>query len=743
MPHGPAIFALAVQLAMQAHDGWVAVKVDFRNAFNMCSRTAFLTFAAKRFPALLLLLLAAYGAPPYITGLGPDGWVRWLSRRGCTQGCPLGPLCFAAALQETLEAVHTAFPDVLIAAIHDDVQVAGPPARVEQALTMLIEGALSACGLQPTGHKFTLYAPEPVGAFPTRAADVSRLEAAIEKWTPRDALALGKRCKAQADGIVAAGVPIGGLAFKRDYALSTLAAHQHAHSELAHLRDTQAAYLLLRYSLNARFGFLMRAVEPAALQCPDLTGSVPVSVNDEMLHGSLRYLLVDPTVSQERRTELARNGGYVLRIFKQAELRAKDGGLSLPSAELLCAAAHLAGASAELPYVTEHASWFRLDGADLGASSPLPYFAGLTSALRQLHGQSTEAATKYPDLASLLSASPQKASQHALAEGVYAKQRSLVLQLQPDARHRSRVLSAGGLHAGSWLCVFPITMHATARARHYQLALALRLGLELPELLPAHGMRVKCGASRCDADHDPYGFHPGVCRAGNRNGLWTVRHDALQLMLIHVVRLLGYATQSVSVGAGNWFGAAGYSPAKGTYKRADVVLPHYLGPGRHMFLDAAVCAPEAGGALNSQPSSAEVSGVAASLRADKKVAKYGPLAAGVSSQFRAAVIERFGACSDSLVGFISMLCGDGHRDALRADDYTFSASSRTTYMASLLVFGTVISDAAMIDRVIGMDVHEVAAARDGAPRRFGGQADRPGRREIEGIGGRLWYELGQ
>ena len=89
------------------------------------------------------------------------------------------------------------------------------------------------------------------------------------------------------------------------------------------------------------------------------------------------------------------------------------------------------------------------------------------------------------------------------------------------------------------------------------------------------------------------------------------------------------------------------------------------------------------------------------MRANKKVAKYGPLAAGVSSQFRAAVIERFGACSDSLVGFISMLCGDGHRDALRADDYTFSASSRTTYMASLLVFGTVISDAAMIDRVIG------------------------------------------
>ena len=115
------------------------------------------------------------------------------------------------------------------------------------------------------------------------------------------------------------------------------------------------------------------------------------------------------------------------------------------------------------------------------------------------------------------------------------------------------------------------------------------------------------------------------------------------------------------------------------------------------------------------------------MRADKKTAKYAPLAAGVSSQFRPAVIERFGACCDSLVGFINMLCGDGERDALRADDYTFSASSRTTYMASLLVLGTVISDAAMVDRVIGMDVQEVAAARGVPPRSGHGRATRTSR----------------
>ena len=98
-----------------------------------------------------------------------------------------------------------------------------------------------------------------------------------------------------------------------------------------------------------------------------------------------------------------------------------------------------------------------------------------------------------------------------------------------------------------------------------------------------------------------------------------------------------------------------------------------------------------------------------------------------------------------VVGFINMLCGDGDRDALRADDYTFSGilAHDLHGVATTLVFGTVISDAAMVDRVIGMDVQEAAAARDRVPRRDRGMGERPRRREIEGIGGRLWYELGQ
>ena len=79
-----------MRTALSDNPGWVATKVDFRNAFNEVSRSAFLLFIAVHFPALLLVLLAAYGAPTYITALGPRGWVRFLSQRGCTQGCPAG-----------------------------------------------------------------------------------------------------------------------------------------------------------------------------------------------------------------------------------------------------------------------------------------------------------------------------------------------------------------------------------------------------------------------------------------------------------------------------------------------------------------------------------------------------------------------------------------------------------------------------------------------------------------------------
>ena len=96
---------------------------------------------------------------------------------------------------------------------------------------------------------------------------------------------------------------------------------------------------------------------------------------------------------------------------------------------------------------------------------------------------------------------------------------------------------------------------------HYQLALRARLGVALPELMPrdeAGGSTPVCGG--CGEHHDSYGFHPSCCRSGNREGLWTQRHDVVEDMLMYVMRRLGQSPIRVSRGARNWFGAAAMRP---------------------------------------------------------------------------------------------------------------------------------------------------------------------------------------
>ena len=169
--------------------------------------------------------------------------------------------------------------------------------------------------------------------------------------------------------------------------------------------------------------------------------------------------------------------------------------------------------------------------------------------------------------------------------------------------------------------------------------------------------------------------------------------------------------------------------------------------GRHLFLDVAVTDPASGGALDARPSSAASCGVAAARRALQKTQKYGPLAAGVSSDFCPAVMERLGTMCDELAGLIRMLCGDGERDRMRHDDVTFSHSSRSTYMAGMIGLAVVVADAMMLDTVLGLDVRgDDARAIPGAPRvgREGGGAwmePAPEQREVEGRGGAFWYEV--
>ena len=59
-----------------------------------------------------------------------------------------------------------------------------------------------------------------------------------------------------------------------------------------------------------------------------------------------------------------------------------------------------------------------------------------------------------------------------------------------------------------------------------------------------------------------------------------------------------------------------------------------------------------------------------------------------------------------MVSYIKLLSGDGER-SLMDEDQTFSAPSRTTYVAQRIVFAAVRADAELVGRFIGCAVHGI------------------------------------
>ena len=130
---------------------------------------------------------------------------------------------------------------------------------------------------------------------------------------------------------------------------------------------------------------------------------------------------------------------------------------------------------------------------------------------------------------------------------------------------------------------------------------------------------------------------------------------------------------------------------------------HYHGMGRHLFIDVAVTEPASPAMTGGARSSAEHAGVAADLRAQKKHSKYREACLRIDSTFRDGVIERYGHCGDGLVGLVRLIAGAGHREPWETD-YSPTATSRVTHVAQCVVFGAVMSDAAMLDAVLELDV---------------------------------------
>ena len=132
----------ATQMLLESNPGHVLFSLDFANAFNERSRLtiARALYDDPRLSSLWRLFDWSYGTPVplYLFDRGTCVEQLW-SSEGVRQGDVLGSFLFALSIQPHLLDVAGRFPSVRVMAIHDDVNIVGPPAAVHQAQQHLVD----------------------------------------------------------------------------------------------------------------------------------------------------------------------------------------------------------------------------------------------------------------------------------------------------------------------------------------------------------------------------------------------------------------------------------------------------------------------------------------------------------------------------------------------------------------------------------------------------------------------------
>ncbi|ETO08283.1 hypothetical protein RFI_29106, partial [Reticulomyxa filosa] len=125
----------AVLQHIRAIDDAVAIKVDFKNAFNACKRSKLLDLVRRQIPELYGYVKGCYAA--HVPLFLPNGSIIQ-SCTGVHQGDPLGGSLFAIILADALKTAFAGLDNLYHAAYHDDLTLASPSsASIIVALTSL------------------------------------------------------------------------------------------------------------------------------------------------------------------------------------------------------------------------------------------------------------------------------------------------------------------------------------------------------------------------------------------------------------------------------------------------------------------------------------------------------------------------------------------------------------------------------------------------------------------------------
>lgn len=571
---GGEVMVHGLQVALENNPTWCLCTVDWRNAFNQCSRARMLCEVASHFPSLYPFVEACYSVDPVMVyGVQEDAGLELhavLSRDGTQQGCPLGPLLFALLLHPVLRAVMAEHPGLsMLPSFLDDTGIPGPPELVAAAFKTLVRLGKDMADLTVNRSKCSVYAPSADTVLTCFPAEV---RGARDERLP---------------GVTVLAAAIGADAWVTQQVRETAEKAAGILPSLDTLGDPQTAYLLLSACVRPRIVHMLRACRPELCR-----------VAMQGFHDTLLSCLAGPNAAVMKGPRL----DIVAERF--VALPARLGGLGFVRGERLADAAFLGSFALVWPVVLRLFPGTIARGALLDAEVGV----GTLGAVREAHGRVTEEERRVRELiaglpeGTTLSAGvrdrpaipPLSEWQEEGARGVqkllswvsasldYLELREDVV-LRGDPRTRawfSSVSSPNSLGASMFrcipafpaLCLSPKLFPVAARAYLFQHQ-------------PAVGPVTACNT--CQGAVDREGTHFLTCKpppAWKLGNPLSAVHDGL-------VRTLAEGTKKVFPGANRVFVESREYNDESRGHRPDIVIDEGGERGENLFVEVSVIRP--------------------------------------------------------------------------------------------------------------------------------------------------------
>ncbi len=261
------------------------LKIDFVNAFNMCSREKFLSFVFDEFPPLYPFVVSMIANHSILRC--SDGTVIY-SAAGFQQGCPASPMFFSLLLEYFLRENVSELDSLEFVGFYlDDGSIGGSTTDVGKVFDLIVEKG-EEYGLVVNKKKCVL------------VVDEEKLEEV--KWS--------KELSIITNGNVdIVGVPIGSPDFVNSYFKEQLDELEIFCQRLRLLNDPQFAFLLLsKHGSICKVNYIMRTVPPSQIRAS-------LQRYDNMIRSTMEWIVGHPlSESQYSQMSLSfRHGGMGMR----------------------------------------------------------------------------------------------------------------------------------------------------------------------------------------------------------------------------------------------------------------------------------------------------------------------------------------------------------------------------------------------------------------------------------------------